>query len=414
MIRKKEHQRKEFQKQESSFQVFNIDDENNDADIMDARGVELAELIYENTPASNAKLKKYAAKWGNLDFLRASDGNPLIHYALLQSNYDACVILIQNGIYLESLGLSGLATEATPLMLAATISDPRFMDLLIEHKANINGGNYEQEIPLVYAIRYSQFENALRLIQYGADVNICDSTGYSPLYHTVKMGYPRMAEDLIKNGADITTQDKEGKNLLHLNMIEGDFQQYNLDGELYVPGNEMADMLIFYGCYMDVPDKSGRRPLHYAIKHNRKIAAKTLVLNDVDLNAQDIFSVAPLHIAAYNKNIYLTHLLLSHKADPNIQDKNGNTPLHYAAQHNCLPLIRTLLKFGAIRTIENNEHLTPLDLTTNKNAIELLSFPVYGQDIDTLYKNASEHEKKEAFRHYMTVKRYWDKNSKTR
>ncbi len=409
----KKQQEKEFRKQESEFQVFNIDDEN-DADAIDARGAELGELIYENTPASNAKLKKYAAKWKDLSFLKASDDNPLLHYALLQSNYDACVILIQNGISLESIGNEGLAANATPLMLASAIPNPRFMDLLIEHKANINGQNYEHEVPLIYAIRHFQFDNALRLIEYGADVNICDLTGHSPLYLAVDIGYPRMAENLIKNGADITTQDKEGKNLLHLNMISGDFQQYNFDGELYVPGNEMTNMLIYYGCYMDISDKSGRRPLHYAVKYNRKVAAKTLILNDVDTNAQDIFSVAPLHMTTYNKNIYLTYLLLSHKADPNIQDNNGNTPLHYAAQHNSLPLIRILLKFGAIRTIENNEHLTPLDLTTNQYAIELLSFPQYGQDIDTLYKNASEHEKKEAFRHYMTVKRYWDKNSKTR
>ena len=377
--------------------------------------IELSKLIYENTPESNDKLRKCVALRKDLNILRASDNNPLLHYALLQQNYEACVILLENNVYIEELGNEGIAFANSPLKVATTIPDPRFMDLLIQYKANINEREYQQqETPLAFAINYCQFENAKRLIKYGANVNLCDYNGQSAIFRAIEIGNPQMVYDLIENGANIEIQDKKGQNLLHYNMIESNFKQYKVDDSLYVPGDEITEMLIYYGCYTDIPDESGKRPLHYAIQHCRKKSAKMLILNDVDVNAQDEYLFTPLHLSVYNKDISSTALLLSHKANPNLQDKFGNTPLHYAAQINSLPLIRLLLKFGAVQTIENHDYLTPLDLTTNQQSIDLLAFPMYGQDFETLYQKASEDKKKIAFKHYLTAQHYQKMNHRNK
>ncbi len=376
--------------------------------------MELANLIVENTPQGNQKIKEIAEKYDVSKLCIC--GNPALIYSLEHHNFEAFKIFIQSGALIDELGRNGIAEDGTALHLAAITPDPCYLDFLVAQGANINARGYgSQKTPVAQAIQNCFFQNANQLIEYGADVNVPDAAGQTPLYEAIGVGSPAMVCDLFCAGAKADITDNKGLNPLHYNLIVGDFLPHEHEGNIIIPGDYITKVLVHYGCYTDVPDDEGNRPLHYACAEKRCNAAEFLVVqNGVDVNAQNNKELTCLHLAVALKSLFLMHLLLSNKANPNLPDENGNLPLHVAAQLNFVPGIRMLLKHGAIKTLTNSIGLQPVDLTSNMMAANLLSVPKYGQDLDSMYNNAPEHVKRAAFRHYMIAKQCSSKKNRTK
>ncbi len=373
---------------------------------------ELANLIIENSPESNKQIEKIISEW---DITRANiNGDPLLIFAMHQHNFEACKMLIRFGLNLEELGRNGIAEDGTALHMAAIMPDSRYLDLIVAQGANLNACGYaSQETALARAIENCFFQNAYRLIEYGADINRPDVNGQTPIFNAVRIGNQRLVYDLYGFGAKIDIVNKKEQNLLHYNLIHGDFLPHeDDDGEMVIIGDKMTKLLIYLGCYTDVADKGGNRPLHYACSLQRRESARCLIVdNDVDVNAQNNMGTTPLHWAVGRKDLYLLNLLLKYDADPNLMDDTESTPLHFAAQLNFLPGIRLLLQHGAVKSLTNKFGTQPIDLTTDLMCANLLSVPKYGTDLDSLYNKASETERRAAFRHYMIAKQCWQKNN---
>lgn len=100
-----------------------------------------------------------------------------------------------------------------------------------------------------------------------------------------------------------------------------------------------------------------------------------LVKNGADVNMLDKQGSAPLHYALETwllppeRVLNIEKFLIDHGADVNLQNADGNTPLHIAVEWN-YQLAELLLENGANVNIINKMGMTPLDIVINRENYE--------------------------------------------
>ena len=124
-----------------------------------------------------------------------------------------------------------------------------------------------------------------------------------------------------------------------------------------------------------VLEKAGVYSLHDAASKNAYEAAKVLLKQGADINAQDKYGWTPLHHAAWNNAAATAEVLLKQGADIHATNKNGWTPLHWGALNNATSTAEVLLKNGADVNAKNKDGDTPLHhaaRNSNYNTVEVL------------------------------------------
>ena len=117
-------------------------------------------------------------------------------------------------------------------------------------------------------------------------------------------------------------------------------------------------------------DKDGFPLLNWCLNHVE--IAKILVDLKVDINMQDKGGWAPLHYAAYKNCVEKVEMYLNAGADINIQNDMKLTPLHIAAWQNHINVVRMLIDKGADLNCEDFQGNTPLYKTEYRGIINML------------------------------------------
>jgi hypothetical protein len=95
--------------------------------------------------------------------------------------------------------------------------DPDFVNALLEHGADVNGGAEAATTPLLLALMWHYGQVVRILVQHHADVNSSDAERQTPLIYAVWFGkwHNRAVLDLlVKNGARLDVQDETGETAL--------------------------------------------------------------------------------------------------------------------------------------------------------------------------------------------------------
>jgi ankyrin repeat protein len=98
---------------------------------------------------------------------------------------------------------------------------------------------------------------------------------------------------------------------------------------------ELVNLLIEFGCSINVADHKGWTPLHYAVSYNRLQVIETLLHKSAVLNATNREGYTPLHVAALQCNDKLVELLAElNGADTNTRSTDGQVrkPMQIAYQ----------------------------------------------------------------------------------
>lgn len=95
------------------------------------------------------------------------------------------------------------------------------------------------------------------------------------------------------------------------------------------------------------PDRSNRRPLHYAAKKGNAEMVKTLVRKGANVNDKDNKGYTPLHYACSNGNPESVKILLEFGGDVNAKTNNNKTPLSLARNSGSREIIQMLESRGA-------------------------------------------------------------------
>ena len=88
-----------------------------------------------------------------------------------------------------------------PLLLLAVLArNNELVDLLIEHKADVNAANEEQATALMYACKFGDEQAVQALVKANASQVLQHCSGSTALMFAAKEGHVQIMELLIKSG----------------------------------------------------------------------------------------------------------------------------------------------------------------------------------------------------------------------
>jgi len=117
-----------------------------------------------------------------------------------------------------------LFPDRSALLVASELANPSVVEVLVEHKANIEAKDDEGWTPLVHALmgttvdstdREQYLQIAKYLLEHNANVETKDFEGMTPLMllsggHDVAQNLPLPMEFLLEHKANIEAKDNEG------------------------------------------------------------------------------------------------------------------------------------------------------------------------------------------------------------
>jgi len=119
--------------------------------------------------------------------------------------------------------------------------------------------------------------------------------------------------------------------------------------------------VISAGCGLFPTSHGTYGPIHeYAAAGNVAAVTQDLATNSSDLDLPDDTGRTPLHYAATHCQTGVVRLLLDDGARPNVKATGGTTPLHLAAQAGCAEVVSLLLAKGAKANARDDQGRTPL------------------------------------------------------
>jgi len=126
---------------------------------------------------------------------------------------------------------------------------------------------------------------------------------------------------------------------------------------------------------VNIKNKEGWSPLHYASFHGHNEVAELLIVRGADINALDNFKCTPLHRAVLRGHMKIAKLLVESGADINKKSAFGETPLFYAVRSGHKKVAEYLILRGADVNVREGDGHAPLHLAAalgHKEIVDLL------------------------------------------
>ena len=259
------------------------------------------------------------------------------------------------------------------LVGAARAGDLEAIKQHIADGAEVNALHFEMP-PLTWAAMMGQTEAAELLLQHGADINGRNRDDNTALHLAVFLGHAETAELLLKSGADVNAKNDDGAtpvDLLHVpwemtrlltKPMGIELEQVQVEAgkakirELFgVDAKFRADTLPSF--------QNNSKDLWTAARTGDLQAIKHYIKTGGDVNALDkTFQVSAMSWGALHGQTEIIQLLIENGADVNIKSGDGTTPLHSAAFLGRVDVVKLLLDNGADITARNNDGATPVDV----------------------------------------------------
>ncbi|KAJ1466963.1 ankyrin repeat-containing domain protein [Baffinella frigidus] len=174
------------------------------------------------------------------------------------------------------------------------------------------------------------------LVELGADIQARDDQGRSVLNVAMMMGndveQAIMAIQLLaKLGADVNARNIHGQSALHEAVI-WDWPWSDHDSGRSFRRMVIQSLAGLRRTLIDIKDKKGLTPLHYASIRDGYTEAEALIVFRANVNFKDKEGRSPLHYAVKHSSFNVVSLLIEAGANMDIKDVRGRTPLHYAAE----------------------------------------------------------------------------------
>ena len=226
----------------------------------------------------------------------------------------------------------------TPLMAAAEANQVESIQYLLDKKVDTSPIFGFSPTPLHIAAERNNPDAIRTLLAGGAMVNqlFCPKKRITPLHVACSHGFYESAEVLLEFEADPDTTNGQGETSLHL-ACKG-------------LQSDLIHLLINkYDANVTARDQEGRTPLHFLL--NSKLGGKRecieilfkSIANSETMfkrkTEEDIINMAdkhgwtPLHYAAYNGRTKSLQFLIENKADLGLKNKAGQSGLNFAVKY---------------------------------------------------------------------------------
>ena len=260
---------------------------------------------------------------------------------------------------------------ASPLYVAANLSLPCVVQIILDHGVEPNQQGGELEYPIFAAIAGYNEEVLTKLLSAGADVSLRQHDGWTPLHDAVMRGSLPLIRLLIGFKADITAEvDNVPALLVGLRAFpfyKRELSKVRIHSQTdREPDPEIVRLLLSNG---DHDEKVLRHALAIAVSREFPTVGRILVMESkpiFPINWQDARGNTFLHVAAVSGNLGPARLLLEAGADETIQNWCGHQAVHLAASLKSPELLRIMAKVTSeVRGV--SYLLDSLDLTSLRN-----------------------------------------------
>lgn len=198
------------------------------------------------------------------------------------------------------------------------------------------------------------------------DTNVKDNNNIFLINYVVLFNKPKTLSIILAKGARLDILDNDRRNIL--------FMAIKLN---YL---EILEILLHYNklnigiSLLEIPDRSGYYPLHYAVEFNNLTAVKLLLNNGANINSKDKRGYTPLFLSILIKNIQISEYLISKGADLNCRSNIGETPIHVACNIDLFEIFMLLIKNNANVNVQDYElEFTPLMYSIHNSKLNYIN-----------------------------------------
>jgi ankyrin repeat protein len=187
------------------------------------------------------KIAKLLIKNETIDelMMRNKCGDTPIALSIFDKDINILQELLQYGIPINS---SCDMHNDTPLQLSAGIGNPDITRILIDHNADVNLGDKQQQ------------QTAIQMLINNVPIDKIPELSLSGNHNNVD--YVKTLSILLDHGADVNSIDLYGESLLHLAVLRGN--------------KDIVSVLLKYHASSNMKDQNGQTPLDIALKKRSK------------------------------------------------------------------------------------------------------------------------------------------------
>ncbi|KAJ5079741.1 molting protein mlt-4 [Anaeramoeba ignava] len=383
-------------------------------------------VVHDYTKTNNfTALKNYIAKFpSSVNAIDYSCRQP-IHWAAMNGFDEITELLINSGSQIDKEDRENF----TPLLLAIRNDNKNTMRMLIQHGASLEKCDTEKNTAIHLALIYGHLETADYLTEKGANLDTKNIKGYTPFHLACLSGSEGLFEKMLDQGANLTILTNQQQTILHLSckksrvgiakkivtmskLMDLRIDEPDIKNQtpflLAVKKNnmEIVEFLFKMGININIENKKGFRPIHYAIMNSNASLVKMLLENQADisnevdgknivefvveksrsaemmilfmgsenpqvqkyLNEKDSMGNLAIHRVAITRKTEMLAALASDPRFVNAQNNEGNTAAHIVAMDNIKETAQALAKTEMDLAIRNKENLTPFEIACQKGS----------------------------------------------
>ncbi|CAB1116584.1 unnamed protein product [Ectocarpus sp. CCAP 1310/34] len=153
-------------------------------------------------------------------------------------------------------------------------------------------------------------------------------------------------------------------------------------------GFEAMLALLDLGCYPNVPDIHGNRPLHHVATRGHADVVALLIIFKADVEAVNNWCESALMCAARQGHERVTMVLLGAGAEAEAPNMAGNTALIFAARERHERVTQILLEAGArwdVRNQTGDAAVLPMSIPSTTTVCPPCTWPsIYNRDVDSI------------------------------
>ena len=282
---------------------------------------------------------------------------------------DPPFVIPEDGDFMKRL----LESVENTLVGAARTGDLEAIKQYIADGTDINALHFEMP-PLTWAAMMGQTQAAELLLQHGADVNGRNRDDNTALHLAMFLGRAETAELLLKSGADVTARNDDGATPIdtlgvpwEMTKMTAEFMGVELEREQVEAGKaKIREILSADAKFtVEIPPNSENNStdLWAAASTGDLQAIKRYIKEGRDVNALDkTFQISAMSWGALHGQTEVVQFLIENGADVNVKSGDGATPLHSAAFLGRTDVTKLLLENGADIKARSNDGATPVDV----------------------------------------------------